>query len=47
MLFTLFTPLLNNQEFTFNMEVYFSLFLSDSALIIWAGFATSDLTYNI
>jgi len=29
------------------MEVYFNLFLSDSAFIIWAGFATSDLTYNI
>ena len=38
MLFTVFTPLLNKQEFTFNMEVYFNLFLSDSAFIIWAVF---------
>jgi len=38
MLFTVFTPLLNNQQFTFNMEIYFNLFLSDSAFIIWAFF---------
>ena len=52
MLFTVFTPLLNNQEFTFSREVYFNIFLSDSAFLIWAvfyhiGFNLQHLDFGI